>query len=164
MINGTHHVSLSTGDMDGFIAFYNGLLGLPLLSDSWMPSGTPLFEAFARIVGHPDPKVRVAQLAAGNLRMEVFQYARPEAVASDEVWPWHVGIRHVAFDVTDIDAEYARLKAAGVTFLSEPQSLELVGLRSVYFRDPEGNILEFQEVFPGSPVDRSHVSAGLGKG
>lgn len=164
MINGTHHVSLSTADMDGFIGFYTGLLGLPLLSDSVMPPGTPLFDAFAKIVGAPDPRVRVAQFGGGNLRLEVFQYASPDPVHGPEVWPWHVGIRHIAFDVTDIDAEYARLSAAGVTFLSEPQSLELVGLRSVYFRDPEGNILEFQEVFPGSPVDRSHVSERLGAG
>jgi len=71
--------------------------------------------------------------------------------------PWDVGLRHIAFDVTDIDSEYERLKAAGVEFLSEPQSLDGVGLRSVYMRDPDGNIVEMQEVFAGSPVDRSHV-------
>ena len=69
-----------------------------------------------------------------------------------------MGIRHIAFDVTDVDAECARLKAAGAEVFSEPQSLDPHGVRSVYLRDPDQNIVEFQEVFAGSPVSRAHVA------
>jgi len=41
----------------------------------------------------------------------------------------------------NIDEDYKRLKAAGVEFLGEPQSIEEWGARCVYFRDPEGNLL-----------------------
>lgn len=54
------------------------------------------------------------------------------------------GLRHLAFRVTDFDAAYAGLKAAGVTFLSEPGQA-MAGGRIVSFRDPEGNELQIVE-------------------
>lgn len=157
MINGTHHVSLSTADLDRFLAFYCALLGLPLLSRALMEPGT--LPGFERIVGAPGTRVTVAQLSAGNLRLEVFCYESPEPAPADCKLPWDVGIRHIAFDVTDIDGEYRRLAAAGVEFLSPPQTIDVAGVRSVYLRDPDDNIVELQEVLPGGLVDRTHVRA-----
>ena len=41
----------------------------------------------------------------------------------------------------NVDKDYKRLKAAGVEFIGEPQTIEDWGMRCVYFRDPEGNLL-----------------------
>jgi len=41
----------------------------------------------------------------------------------------------------NVDEDYKRLKEAGVEFIGEPQSIEEWGMRCVYFRDPEGNLL-----------------------
>ncbi len=49
------------------------------------------------------------------------------------------GLRHLAIAVTDFDAAYERLRAAGVEFAGEPS--ESKGTRVVFFRDPEGNFL-----------------------
>ena len=155
MINGAHHVALATADMDRLLYFYCDQLGLSLLSDGRMePGDSPEFEA---VVGLKGTRVRVAQLGVGNLRIEVFEYQEPEPKEQEPPRSCDVGLRHIAFDVTDVDGEYERLKAKGVTFLSAPQSIGNHGLRSVYLRDPDGNIVEFQEIFPGSPIDRSHV-------
>jgi len=43
---------------------------------------------------------------------------------------------------SDIDADYARLKATGVEFLGAPQDMTEWGMRCTYFRDPEGNLFE----------------------
>ena len=51
------------------------------------------------------------------------------------------GIRHVALRVSDFDAAYARLRAAGVRFTTEPGHA-VGGGRTVLFRDPEGNELQ----------------------
>ena len=51
------------------------------------------------------------------------------------------GIRHLALRVTDFDAAYARLRAAGVRFTTEPGEA-VGGGRTVLFRDPEGNELQ----------------------
>jgi catechol 2,3-dioxygenase-like lactoylglutathione lyase family enzyme len=44
--------------------------------------------------------------------------------------------------VDDVDALYARLKAAGVEFTGEPQDQPAWGIRAAHFRDPDGNLLE----------------------
>jgi len=41
----------------------------------------------------------------------------------------------------NVDGDYKRLKEAGVEFIGEPQTIEDWGMRCVYFRDPEGNLL-----------------------
>jgi glyoxylase I family protein len=51
------------------------------------------------------------------------------------------GLRHMALRVTDFDAAYAKLKAAGVEFLGEPVTA-VGGGRIISFRDPEGNELQ----------------------
>lgn len=45
----------------------------------------------------------------------------------------------------DLDADYLRLKEAGVEFLGEPQYIEQWGMRCTYFRDPEGNLFELND-------------------
>ena len=45
----------------------------------------------------------------------------------------------------DLDADYKRLKEAGVEFLGEPKDIEDWGMRCTYFRDPEGNLIELND-------------------
>jgi glyoxylase I family protein len=49
------------------------------------------------------------------------------------------GIRHLAILVDDFDAAHARLRQAGIEFLTEPRNLQ--GNRLVFFSDCDGNIL-----------------------
>ena len=49
------------------------------------------------------------------------------------------GLRHVALTVSDFEAAYAKIKAAGVKFVSEP--MDSKGVKVVFFKDPEGNYL-----------------------
>jgi glyoxylase I family protein len=49
------------------------------------------------------------------------------------------GIRHLAIEVSDLAAEYARLRGMGVQFSSEPQSSG--GNTVAFFADCDGNIL-----------------------
>jgi catechol 2,3-dioxygenase-like lactoylglutathione lyase family enzyme len=46
------------------------------------------------------------------------------------------------FVVDDVDAEYARLVAMGVDIV-KPPTTQPWGWRSVWFRDPDGNIVNF---------------------
>jgi glyoxylase I family protein len=49
------------------------------------------------------------------------------------------GLRHLAIDVDDFGAAYARLNAAGVKFLTEPETKG--GNTIAFFTDCDGNIL-----------------------
>ena len=48
----------------------------------------------------------------------------------------------IGFEVQDVDAEYERLKAMGVEFVKLPMTHPW-GARSFWFRDPDGNIVDF---------------------
>jgi catechol 2,3-dioxygenase-like lactoylglutathione lyase family enzyme len=48
----------------------------------------------------------------------------------------------IEFEVEDVDLEFGRLKAAGVEFVKEPTT-QSWRRRSVWFRDPDGNIVNF---------------------
>ncbi len=47
-------------------------------------------------------------------------------------------------DVTDIEMEFERLRTVGMTF-GEPSPLDVGHVKSIYGRDPEGNVIEIQQ-------------------
>jgi glyoxylase I family protein len=49
------------------------------------------------------------------------------------------GLRHLAIEVTDLPAEYARLRGEGISFLTEPETH--AGNTIAFFADCDGNIL-----------------------
>ena len=49
----------------------------------------------------------------------------------------------LAFSVKDLDAEYARLKAAGICII-EPPTVRPWGMKNMSFEDPDGNRLYFR--------------------
>jgi catechol 2,3-dioxygenase-like lactoylglutathione lyase family enzyme len=149
MIRGVHHISLSTTDLDALIHFYRDLLGMKLDRISPLAPG---FTAFETVVGIRNVSGSVAQFNLGNMNMEVFCYTDPTPRPGERRPACDAGIRHMAFDVKDIAAEYERLKAAGVDFISRPQYIAPGKCTSCYCYDPDGNIVELQELFPGTPV------------
>ncbi|MBU5636372.1 VOC family protein [Geomonas sp. Red69] len=56
-----------------------------------------------------------------------------------------IGMRHLAFAVTDIDAEVARLRGHGVQFIGEVQVWQKTGKKLIYFYGPEGILLELAQ-------------------
>jgi catechol 2,3-dioxygenase-like lactoylglutathione lyase family enzyme len=149
MIRGVHHISLSTIDLDKCVHFYRDLLGMTLDRVSPLAPG---WEPFETIVGLRNVSGQVAQFNLGNMNLEVFCYTEPAPKPGERRPACDAGIRHIAFDVTDIATEYERLKAAGIDFISPPQHLAPGKCTSCYLYDPDGNIVELQERFTGSPM------------
>jgi catechol 2,3-dioxygenase-like lactoylglutathione lyase family enzyme len=148
VIRGIHHTSLSTLDADRLLHFYRDLLGLEQLWDlSWDTGSEPLLD---KVVGMASSGGRAATLRAGNSFIEIFEYSSPRGNLAPQRPACDAGIRHLCFDVVDIQDEYERLRDAGVPFHSEPQVL--MGVVSTYGRDPDGNIFELQEILPDSVV------------
>lgn len=145
MIMGVHHVAISTGDLDRSLRFYVDLLGFEVVFDQWWPRGTAVADA---ITGLRGSSARQLLLRGGNLFVELFEYESPRPRAGDPLRPvCDHGITHLCLDVTDLDAEYDRLVEAGVTFHAPPQDLG-GGVRTTYARDPDGNVVELQELAP----------------
>lgn len=141
MIRGIHHTSISTRDLERLLGFYVGLVGLDLMTDfSWQDDAT-----MDTIVGLENSKGRSVMLNAGNAFLEIFEYQAPTPGPGDPARrPCDPAITHVCFDVVDVDSEYERLSKAGVTFVSPPQRTPF--MNTCYARDPDGNIVEFQEL------------------
>lgn len=144
MIRGIHHIALSIKDMDRSLAFYRDLLGLEVAMDkSWEDAG----ETGDKILRVKGTAARQVMLKCGDAMVELFQFNRPEPAPMAEDRPViDRGITHLCFDVKDVDAEYERLSKAGVIFHCEPQNLGS-NCRTTYGRDPDGNVVEFQELF-----------------
>lgn len=151
MIRGVHHVALATADLDRLSSWYVDVLGFEVvMATSWRDR--PLID---RMIGVEGTAAKQVMLRAGNAHIEMFEYSAPEATPGDGALrqPHHRGYTHFCLDVTDIDAEHARLSAAGMTFHSTPPTTEEQGhsrLRAIYGRDPDGNIIELQEVIDSS--------------
>ena len=53
------------------------------------------------------------------------------------------------FKVADVDAEYRRLRGMVKTWV-KPPTTQPWGTRSIYFRDPDGNLVDFYSLVPAS--------------
>jgi catechol 2,3-dioxygenase-like lactoylglutathione lyase family enzyme len=157
MINGAHHTSISTGNIDRLIAFYGDLLGGKVVVDVELEG--PDIEAVTALRG---VKTRAVMVQFNNLHIELFEYAAPKAAPNVPNRPVNNhGLTHICFDVTDVHGEYERLLAAGVEFHTPPVDLGPT-VTTTYARDPDGNVVEFQEIltdrgkmvmdFEGSPI------------
>jgi glyoxylase I family protein len=149
VIRGIHHVAIVTDDLDAMTTFYCDVLGGSVVFESrWKESS----ERIASIIGVTGTSATLRMLSFGNAFVELFHYRLPESFpTTTQPAPFEKGVRHVCFDVVDLDAEHARLLALGVAFDGTPGAGSLA--RSVYGRDPEGNLLEFQETLPPGPFD-----------
>jgi catechol 2,3-dioxygenase-like lactoylglutathione lyase family enzyme len=145
------HVNIVVRDLDRMVAFYTQVLGMTqtkrvTIQGDWIEAVVGLKNVVADVV--------YLEMASGP-RIELIKYQSPESRWPDGLAdPSTGGFRHMAFLVDDIDKAYADFAARGVnTFIGKPQCVSSAqvsytsGIRKhlVYFRDPEGNVLEFCE-------------------
>jgi catechol 2,3-dioxygenase-like lactoylglutathione lyase family enzyme len=82
-------------------------------------------------------------LAAGEVRLFLFvtRRANPPPVGRElGLFGNAPGIDHISFAVADVDALYAKLRGAGVSFDDRPLD-QSWGVRMVGLKDPDGNNL-----------------------
>lgn len=150
MFTSIAHIGLTVSNLNRSISFYRDVLGLTPLGEMQMdgPESSRLFE-------REGCTARVAYLQTENPQaplVELIQFTDQSAVQGRPDL-FTTSISELCFTVEDIDQEYQRLKALGVNFLSAPQTFDsrrygLGKSRAVYFRDPDGNILELIQPLP----------------
>ncbi|MDY3281403.1 SMU1112c/YaeR family gloxylase I-like metalloprotein [Dysosmobacter sp.] len=120
-----HHTAIIASDYQAARTFYVEKLGLPVLSERFRPE-------------RGDWKI---DLQAGNSRIELFVI--PTAPPRPN-YPEALGLRHLAFRVTDLDAAVRELEGKGIP--CEPIRTDPVtGCRFTFFKDPDGLPLELYE-------------------
>jgi glyoxylase I family protein len=116
------------------------------------PAATERF--FTRHFGFT--RARVVEVGAGDrivflrgpgIRLELFRATedRPVAPPQNDGYPWP-GVRNVSFEVDDVDAKLATMGADAVVAFG-PLSFDafVPGWRSVWLRDPDGNIVQLTQ-------------------
>jgi len=82
------------------------------------------------------------ELHTDGAGMTIFSVEGMESLAPKSMQGAGNGSFTIGFEVEDVDAEYDRLKAFAVDFVKLPTTHPW-GTRSFWFRDPDGNIVNF---------------------
>lgn len=126
MFNRIHHIAIICSDYERSKNFYVDKLGFTILAE----------------VYREERKSYKLDLAVNGLyQIELFSFENPPERPSR---PEAQGLRHLAFEVEDIEHEINRLSDAGIT--TEPIRVdEFTGKRFTFFNDPDGLPLELYE-------------------
>jgi catechol 2,3-dioxygenase-like lactoylglutathione lyase family enzyme len=135
------HVGIVVDDLADATAFFVEL-GLELQGE-WSAEGGWV----DRIVGLEGVRTDCAMMATpdGHGRLELIKFRAPPGPGGDRHAPANTpGIRHLTFEVDDLDDVVARVRARGAELVGE---LERYGdiYRLCYVRGPEGIIVELAE-------------------
>ncbi|MDQ2731949.1 MAG: VOC family protein [Armatimonadota bacterium] len=142
------HVNIVVTDMNRSVEFYQNVFQLrkgfeTVLTGAWID----------QVTGEKDVEAHCVfmESSLSPIRIELLRYVNPTAPAyTNNSRPQVPGLRHIAFNVPDLDDFYDRARSLGVTFTSPPVAVPfpLPGGRSkrlCYFLDPDGALLEAAE-------------------
>ncbi|MCL4764989.1 MAG: VOC family protein [Hyphomicrobiaceae bacterium] len=135
-------IGICCDDLDSLRAFYVDVLGCEPVNEHQVTAekSTP--------AGMAKDGYRVARLQTSwGERLKLIQPATTAEGAVPAEWILgRRGIAYITFIIDDLSAMIARLKAAGVTFVTGEERVEVrPGTFLSFIRDPEGNVLEFVE-------------------
>ncbi len=126
-LRGFHHVAVIASDYDVSKAFYTGVLGLPVIAETWRAA-------------RESWKLDLALPCGGQIELFTFPGA-PKRPSHPEA----LGLRHLAFAVSDVGKAKAELEGKGIAV--EEIRVDLLTERAfTFFADPDGLPLEIYEM------------------
>lgn len=146
-IKSFRHVAIVVNNLETMLAFYTKTLGFILKRKFEVES-----EDFRKGIGMPNAKAKAAHLALPDLDIEIemFEFAEKIEAVEKGTGSNCPGYRHIALIVENLEESYEELKTKGIRFYSEPILMKepenVAGFRFVYFNDPEGNIIELNQL------------------
>jgi glyoxylase I family protein len=126
MLRRIHHTAIICADYARSKRFYTEVLGLRIVAENYRAAR----QSYKLDLALPD-----------GAQIELFSF--PDAPARPSR-PEAQGLRHLAFEVTDVNACKAQLEASGVS-VEDIRTDEYTGRRFVFFADPDGLPLELYE-------------------
>lgn len=139
------HIGLCVPDIHQAVDWYCDVFGLELLDGPRELAAHNGEDAdmLTDVFGSGFKLARIAQLEAGGVGLELFEFVEPSSGRTAPASYFHEGFSHVCFTVPDIDSMVTRIRESGGKIRSEvwrphPQ----LPYRFVHFEDPYGNLLE----------------------
>lgn len=125
-LNKVHHIAIICSDYSRSLEFYTKVLGFRIMSEHY----------------RADRQSYKTDLALGDdYTIELFSFPDPPRRLTH---PEATGLRHLAFEVDDLQKEIHELDALGVPH-EEPRVDEYTGKRFFFLRDPDGLPIELYE-------------------
>ena len=125
-LNRVHHIAIICTDYEKSKYFYTQILGLKIVRE---------------VYREQRDSYKLDLEVNGLYQVELFSFPNPSPRPSR---PEAAGLRHLAFEVDDIDEAVAHIIAAGI--LVEPIRVdEFTDKRYTFFADPDGLPIEFVE-------------------
>lgn len=145
------HVGFAVSELDRSVAFYEQLLGVSMSRrGTWDQPYTGV------MVGYPGATIEVAFFELpGGVVLKLLEYKAPHTGTVD-MESYNVGNAHLCLITEDIDADFARMRAAGYDDFRTPLPVEIPwgpnkGRRVCYLRDPDGISIELMEARQTAP-------------
>jgi methylmalonyl-CoA epimerase len=122
LIQHVDHVAITVKDMKRSIEFYTQKLGFSITRTS------------------ETPKMNIVFVGKGQVQLELFALKQGTAKPVPELQQDEIGMKHIAFNVTDIDMLIKEFREKGITFISD---IRQAGTRRhIFFKDPDGTTLQ----------------------
>ena len=136
------HITLVVRDLEAAKRFF-GLLGFR--EDRSAVIAGPQFDAYMGVDGIEAEHVTlVLDNVSPRTEVQFLKYRHPDPLPDEEARNLaRVGFNHVCFTVDDLEAEVARLKAAGVQLRNEVMVFQ--DRKLVFLAGPEGVTVELAE-------------------
>jgi len=119
------HLGIMVKQLEKSIDFYEQVIGLQTLSRITHTNGV-LRLAFLAFPGSPDAEIEL---------IEGYNDALPDEGK----------VHHIAFTVSDIEGEFARIKSLGIPLIDQDITTLPNGGKYFFFHGPDGEWLEFFE-------------------
>lgn len=125
-LNKVHHIALICSDYQKSLEFYTRVVGCQVIAEHW----------------REEQQSYLTKLSLnGEYVIELFSYPSPPQRPS---FPEAAGLRHLAFEVDDIEEQVAELDRLGVAHEAIRTDMT-TGKHFVFFNDPDDQPLEMYE-------------------
>ncbi len=125
-LNRVHHIAIICSDYEKSKHFYTEILGLKVVREVYREQRR---------------SYKLDLEVAGQYQVELFSFPDPPARPSR---PEAAGLRHLAFEVDNMEEAVAHIKQAGI-YVEDIRVDEHTGNLYTFFADPDGLPVEFVE-------------------
>jgi len=159
-IIGFNHIGISVKNLDEMLAFYQRATDYKLLKRKAVGAT----EAVETLYGEKGIQYETAILKGPNMLLELTEFNPLSDSEIHKMPPQGPGMTHTCYQTPGSNSGYSKFKKAGVNMISrgdEPIDLAGMGMTYAYGYDPEGNIVELEQM--SETLVKLQIGAGYAK-
>ena len=143
-IIGFNHIGLVVKDLDNMLDFYQRATNFELINRATISGNEAANKLYGDSVSY-----EIATLQSPNMLLELTQFDNQTDTIIEKMPPYGPGMTHTCYQTATINSGYDKFVKAGVDMWSrgeEPIDLGGYGVTYAYAHDPEGNMMELEQM------------------